>query len=208
MNQVIHGAVRRDLERLVSALGSVSDGDTARARALERACANLSSELTQHHEGEDRWLWPAMEKLGVDPALLATMESEHQAMSDALAETGATMQAFAASGSATDAKAARESMLRTQNVVVQHLDHEERDLEPLLVPHFSTPEWKAVHKKLSRQPPRVAGPFFAWVTDGMRDEHATYLRSTVPRPVVFVLGRVFGRRYQRDIAPVWQSTSA
>jgi hypothetical protein len=207
MNQVIHGAVRRDFERLVSALGSLSGGETARARGLERAYANLRNQLTHHHEGEDAWLWPAMEKLGVDPDLLATMESEHQAMSDALAETDATMQAFAASGSATDAAAARESMLRTQAVVVQHLDHEERDLEPLMIPHFSSPEWKAVHKKFSRQPPRVAGPFFAWVTDGMRDDHAAYLRSTVPKPVVYILGRLLGRRYYRDVAPVWQSTS-
>ena len=207
MNQVIHGAVRRDLERLVSALDSVSDGDTARARGLESAYANLRKELTHHHEGEDSWLWPAMGKLGVDPDVLATMESEHQAMSDALAETGATMRAFAASGSATDAATARDSMLRTKGVVVQHLDHEERDVEPLMIPHFDTPEWKAVHKKFSRQPPSVAGPFFAWVTDGMSDEHATYLRSTVPKPVVTILGKVFGRRYYRDIAPVWRGSS-
>jgi hypothetical protein len=49
----------------------------------------------------------------------------------------------------------------------------------------------------------VAGQFFAWLTDGMTDEGRSYLKSTVPTPVVFVLGRLLGRRYHKDIAPVW-----
>jgi hemerythrin-like domain-containing protein len=205
MNRVIHDAVRRDLERLVLALEGVPDGDSARARDLERAFANLRNELTHHHEGEDRWIWPMLAKVGVDPDLLATMESEHHSMSEALAETGAAMKDFAASGSATDATAARESVVRAQSVVEQHLTHEEEDLEPVLIPHFESAEWKEVEKLLSRQPPSVAGPFFAWVTDGISDQDRTFLRSTVPTPVTFVLGRVFGRRYYRDIAPVWQA---
>jgi hypothetical protein len=32
-----------------------------------------------------------------------------------------------------------------------------------------------------------------------------YLSSTVPRPVVKVLSKVFGRSYHRDIAPVWRA---
>jgi len=51
----------------------------------------------------------------------------------------------------------------------------------------------------------VAGSFFAWLTDGMSDEGRAYLRKTVPTPVVVVLSRVFGRRYNREVAPVWRS---
>ena len=87
MNRLIHDAVRRDLDRLTSALGSVADGDSDRARDLDRAFANLRNELTHHHEGEDRWIWPMLANAGIDADLLAAMESEHQAMSEALAET-------------------------------------------------------------------------------------------------------------------------
>ena len=205
MNQVIHGAVRRDLERLALALGSFTDGDRERAAGLQRAYVNLRRELTHHHEQEDELIWPMLDKLGVDADLLATMESEHQRMSEALAQTGAAMDTFAASASTADALAARESVAHTQTVVEDHLAHEERELEPQLIPHLESEEWKAVEKKLSRQPPKVAGQFFAWVTDGMSDEHRTYLRSTVPAPVVLILGKVFGRRYNKEVAPVWQS---
>jgi hemerythrin-like domain-containing protein len=205
MNQVIHGAVRRDFKRLVSALDRAQDGDAPRAKDLERAYANLREQLVHHHEGEDRWIFPMLGKVGVSPDLLATMELEHGDMSAALEETSRVMATFAASGSRSDATAARDSMVRTQAVVEQHLDHEEKELEPALRPHVESPEWKEVEKRLSRQPLSVAGPFFAWVTDGMRDEHHAFLRSTVPAPVTLVLGRVFGRRYNREIAPVWRA---
>ena len=204
MNRLIHAAVRRDFERLSSALKQLDDGDRARAADLERAFANLRDELTHHHVGEDTYIWPMLAKSGVDADLLATMESEHHAMSAGLAETSTAMSALARSGSAADAAAARTSVAHTREVVERHLSHEENELEPFIIQRLETPEWKAVEKKLSRQPPSVAGPFFAWLTDGMTDENRAFLRTTVPTPVVAVLGKVFGRRYNREVAPVWR----
>jgi hypothetical protein len=114
------------------------------------------------------------------------------------------MTALATSGSGAATATARASVVRTQAVVERHLAHEESELEPQLQPLLETPEWKAVEKKLSREPPSVAGPFFAWLTDGMSEDHRAYLRSLIPAPVVTVLAKVFGRRYNRDIAPVWR----
>jgi hypothetical protein len=88
--------------------------------------------------------------------------------------------------------------------VERHLAHEENELEPQLNEHLESPEWKAVEKKLSRQPPGVAGRFFAWLTDGMSDEHRAFLKQTAPTPVVVVLAKTFGRRYYRDVAPTWK----
>lgn len=207
MNRLIHDAVRRDFARLVRALDEIGEGDRDRAQDLGRAYENLRNELTHHHQGEDRWIWPMLADVGVEPGLLEAMESEHQSMSAALVETSAAMDAFAVSASVSDAAAARESVVHTQSVVERHLTHEEEELEPVLIPHIDSPEWKEVEKKLSRQPPSVAGPFFAWLTDGMTGEGRTFLRSTVPAPVTLVLSRVFGRRYNRDIAPVWQRTA-
>ena len=205
MNRLIHAAVRRDLERLHTALGAAPDGDRTRAAGLARAYANLRLQLTHHHEGEDAHIWPMLAKVGVGQDLLGAMQEEHHAMSDALAETASAMTAYAASGSAADAAAARASVAQTQEVVERHLTHEENELEPQLHPHVETPEWKAVEKKLSRQPPGVAGTFFAWLTDGMSEPGRAFLRSTVPTPVVVVLSRTFGRKYHKEVAPVWRS---
>jgi hemerythrin-like domain-containing protein len=204
MNRVIHGAVRRDLARLATALDRVPEAARTRAQALDRAYANLRQQLTTHHEGEDAHVWPWLAGTGADPELLQAMESEHQAMSDALAATSSAMTAFARTGSSADAAAARKSLDRTTEVIEQHLRHEEDELEPLLNEQLDSPGWKAVEKKLSRQPPAVAGRFFAWVTDGMGDAERAYFRSTVPPPVTYVLAHTFGRRYYRDVAPVWR----
>ena len=204
MNQLIHAAVRRDLGRLDAALGQARDGNRERAAGLGRAFGNLRTQLTQHHEGEDAHIWPMLATKGVSADLLAAMESEHAAMSAALAETDTAMSRYASSGSTADAAAARESVARTREVVEQHLAHEEDELEPQLRPHVETPEWKAVEKKLSRQPPGIAGRFFAWLTDGLTDAQRAFLRATVPTPVVFVLSRTFGRSYYREVAPVWR----
>jgi hemerythrin-like domain-containing protein len=206
MNRLIHAAVRRDLERLATALDDLPDGDRERAQALERAYANLRTELTHHHEGEDTYIWPMAAAVGIDGTLLEEMESEHHAMAEALADTSAAMSTVARTGSRADAAAARASVVGTREVVERHLRHEEAELEPALAPHFESPEWKAVEKKLSRQPPGVAGRFFAWVTDGISDEHRAFLKKTVPTPVVTVLARVFGRRYYKDVAPTWKRT--
>ncbi|RBY83099.1 hemerythrin domain-containing protein [Blastococcus sp. TF02A-30] len=205
MNRVIHAAVRRDLERLARALDDWQDGDRARGGELERAFGNLRTELTHHHEGEDTHIWPMLAGVGVDPALLATMESEHHAMAQALAGTSAALSALAASGTAAAAAEARASVARTRDVVEQHLRHEEDELEPQLAPHHDSPAWKTVEKKLRNQPLPVAGRFFAWLTDGMGERERTFLRSTVPAPMVLVLARVFGRRYTREIAPLWRT---
>jgi hemerythrin-like domain-containing protein len=203
MNTVIHGAVRRDLDRLADALATLPDGDTARARDLARAFANLRLELTHHHEGEDTLIYPWLRQEGLAPDLLPVMEAEHAAMAAALAETDTALAALAAGGSAAELAAARASVARTREVVDVHLVHEESELEPVVVARMDSPGWKRVEKQLRSQPPAVAGRFFAWVTDGMQDEHRAHLRETVPAPVVFVLTRTFGRSYRREVAPVW-----
>jgi Hemerythrin HHE cation binding domain len=208
MNALIHRAVRRDLGRLAAALDPWRDGDRARARDLERAFANLRRELTHHHEGEDAHVWPYLAGTGVGAELLGEMESEHAAMATALAETGTALGTLAGTGATADAAAARASVARTRAVVDAHLDHEEAELEPLLHGHEGTAEWKAVTAKLRHRSPGDAGSFFAWLTDGISGADRAALRATVPAPVVVVLSRVFGRRYTRQIAPVWRGQAA
>ncbi len=201
---VVHDSIRRQFGQATLLVRGVAPGDTDRAAVVADHVDLLGALLHHHHVGEDEHVWPWLAGTGADPELMAAMESEHGAMSEALAGTGAAMTAYARTGAAADAEAARASVVRTTEVVERHLRHEEDEVEPLLTPLLHTPGWKAVEKKLSRQPPGVAGVFFAWVTDGMDPAERSYFRATVPPPVVSVLSRTFGRRYHREIAPVWR----
>jgi hemerythrin-like domain-containing protein len=207
MNRVIHAAVRRDLGRLESALGTAPDGDRARAKQLQMAYANLHDQLKHHHEGEDTHVFPFLTKVNGAAELVGVMETEHQAMADALADARTAMDTYASTGSAGDARAARNAILRANDVVERHLHHEENDLEPLMLPHLKTPEWKAVEKQLRPASLAASGRFMAWVQDGMAEPERAYFRSAIPAPVTFLLSRIAGRSYYRDVAPTWQPTS-
>lgn len=207
MNRVIHAAVRRDLSRTERALRDFHDGDSARAEDLDRAWRNLAAELTHHHEQEDRLIWPALHELGVDPELLGAMESEHHDMAAALARAGEAMESLQASASARDAARAADAVQEAGVVTERHLTHEENELEPALLPHLESPQWKAVEKQLRAGSPVSAGRMFAWLLDGSPHAEEDYLRSTIPGPVLLVLSRGFGLGYHRSIAPVWRAST-
>ncbi len=44
----------------------------------------------------------------------------------------------------------------------------------------------------------------AWLLDGADADASAALRKEIPPPVLFVLTRLAGRAYNRDIAPVWR----
>ncbi len=204
MNRVIHAAVRRDLDRLATALATARDGDRARARQLHAAYANLHDQLKHHHQGEDTHVFPFLAKVEGASELVEVMETEHEAMADALAGARTAVDAYAATASSADALAARDAVVAANAVVERHLDHEENELEPLMLPHMETPEWKAVEKQLRPTSITQSGQFMAWVQDGMAERERRYLRSTIPVPVTFLLSRLAGRAYHRDVAPAWQ----
>ena len=207
LNGVIHAAVRRDLARLEAALDCVRVGDVGRASRLEVAYASLHRQLQHHHQSEDHFIYPFAAKVAPAPELMSAMADEHHAMADALADTRGAMGVYASTASAADAVEAQESVARTSAVVDQHLTHEENDFEPLIWPYVDTSEWKAVEKQTRPKSLTDAGSFFAWLQDGMTDENRTYLRSTIPPPVTFLLSRVAGRTYHRDVAPVWKDST-
>jgi hypothetical protein len=205
MNKVIHGAIRRDLDRFVGALTTFRAGDTARAQGLGRAWANFELQLTDHHEGEHEIAWPALESVGVTRETIAQMDAEHEAMATALAQAGTAMGAVRSSAGQGEAETALSSLMHLRDVTVEHLDHEEREIEPIYLANADGPEMKEMGKKFSRTGPAKAGVFFSWILDGATPQDRQALAESVPGPVVKVLTTLFGRSYRKDVAPVWSS---
>jgi len=204
MNKVIHGAVRRDLDRFRRALDAFGDGDHERAAALHRAWANFEAQLTEHHEGEHEIAWPALKAIGVAEPTIATFDAEHEQMASDLASTGEAMSTLARTATRADADVAAAAMQRLQATTVTHLDHEERETEPTLAQHEGDPVMKEMGKGFSRRMGVVkAGVFFAWLRDGATADEESALTAQVPRPVLAVISGLFGRRYRKDVAPVW-----
>ncbi len=203
MNRAIHSAVRGDLDRIEAGLRSVPDGDRERFALIGRTWDNFVRQVTHHHEGEDTIVFPALASLGIDGELLQTMEQEHHAMVAALHTAGRRVAAAVMNRRRDDAALAADAVAECRVVVVAHLDHEEKVIEPLMLSHVDTPQWKAAEKKLHRVPPLEAGVFAAWLLDCASPQAAAYVRTVMPAPVLFLLSTVFGIGYRRSIASAW-----
>jgi hypothetical protein len=102
------------------------------------------------------------------------------------------------------AGAAADAVAHAYEVTHRHLVHEETEVVPVIVERQDTPEWKAVEKALRKGSPAFTGEMFAWLQDGGSAEVQAALAATVPAPVRFVFSRFFGRRFHREVAPVWR----
>lgn len=204
MNTIIHAAVRRDLQRFRTALAAFPAGSRPRAAALTTAWANFRNQLDEHHSGEETIFWPALREVGADEALIADLHGEHERMLAALNAADAAMTALAAAPTAENSAAADSAVTQLQDVVETHLAHEERDLEPVVLSNLESAPMLRASKQVRRSmSPKAAGVFFAWLQDGAAPRDRDGLRSMVPAPVLFVLSRLLGRSYNREIAPVW-----
>ena len=204
MNKVIHGAIRRDLERFIGALTTLRPGDTDRARQLGRAWANFDDELTTHHEGEHEIAWPALEQVGVTRETISQMDAEHEVMAAALAEARSAITSLEASPGEGETQTALAAMQHLRDVTVTHLDHEEQEIEPVYLENVDSAPIKEMGKKFARaQNPARAGRFFAWVTDGATPQERDAVAESIPKPVLAILSGVFGRGYRKEVAPTW-----
>jgi hypothetical protein len=205
MNKAIHGAVRRDLNRFLGALAAFRDGDKARSAQLGTAWDNFDAQLTDHHVGEHEIAWPSLAKIGVSQETLAQMDAEHDRMAGALTATRGAMTTFRTTAAAADAAAARAAFENLQTVTVEHLDHEEAEIEDVYLTNAEGPEMKAMGRQFAKVSPAKGGRFFAWVTDGATSEEMAAITGNVPKPVLMIISGIFGRGYRRDVASVWRS---
>jgi hypothetical protein len=209
MNKTIHCAVRRDLSRFKAALAAFPSDDRPRAEALFRAWTNFDAQLTEHHEGEHEIAWPALQALGVPRSTVTTFDEEHDAMAAALAEAGVAMEKLSRTGTRADADAAATAMAALELATLTHLDHEEQQIEQLLLDKEDDPAVKTMGKQFSRRAGLgAAGVFFAWMEDGASPEEKAALRQSVPGPVIAVISGLFGRRYRKEVAPVWATSGS
>lgn len=203
MNTVVHAAFRRDLNRFDRSLASFPAGSRHRADQLNRVWAFFENELHQHHHYEEDVFWPALQSTGVDLSLVEDLGAEHEVLREALVDATTAMTRLGLDPSGGAASSARSSIGRLTDVLFKHLDHEERDMEPISAAHANRPEMKAAVKRVIKSHRGQLGSLVAWLQDGADADARRGLRREIPPPVVFLLATLPGRKYRRDIGSVW-----
>ena len=133
--------------------------------------------------------------------MLDQMDAEHEVMAERLSATRASMTALRATPTAANAQTARTAMDELKTVTNEHLDHEERELEPVYQSKFDDPAIKEMGRKSPRSPPKEGGVFFAWLTDGISPEARTSINATIPAPVRAIVSGLLGRSYKNRRCP-------
>jgi hemerythrin-like domain-containing protein len=205
MNTVVHAAFRRTIARFDGALGAFPDGSQQRADQLKRAWDFFEEELHHHHGYEEQYFWPALQHTDADLSSVAELDSEHDAMRAALTEATQAMTALQAQPTAAAAGSARTSVEHLADVLLHHLAHEERDLEPISAAYQDAPSMKAALTQVKKAHFTSMGNFVEWLQDGADASDLAGMRKELPAPVIFLFGKIAGRRYRREIAPTWQA---
>ena len=205
LNTVVHAAFRRTLNRFDAALTAFPAGTQQRADDLARAWDFFAHEVHDHHHYEEQFFWPALSQTDADLSSVAELDSEHDAMRTALEHASTAMTQLALDPSAEQAAGAHAAVAALSKVLVGHLEHEEQDLEPISVSHANTKPMKAALAKVKKAHLTKMGNFVEWLQDGATEADKAGLRREIPRPVVLLFGAVAGRRYRKQIAPVWRA---
>lgn len=204
MNTIVHAAFRRTIARFDVALEAFPNGSQPRADQLKRAWDFFESELHHHHGYEEEFFWPALQQTGADLGAVAELDSEHDAMRAALGAASRTVEGLQAEPTAASAEAARSAIAHLGTVLLDHLAHEERDLEPISAAYKGSPPMKAALRQVKKKHLKSMGNLVEWLQDGADPSDVAGLRRELPGPVIFLFGKLAGRRYRREIAPTWQ----
>ncbi|KAA1397926.1 hemerythrin domain-containing protein [Aeromicrobium ginsengisoli] len=206
LNTVVHAAFRRTLARFDRALETFPAGSQTRADQLKQAWDFFDEELHHHHHYEEEFFWPALEKTDADLSAVIDLDDEHDAMRAALTQATAAMATLATGPVASAATNARAAIDHLSTVLLDHLAHEERDLEPISAAYKDAPPMRAALAQVKKAHLKNMGNFVEWLQDGADDTDLAGMRKELPPPVIFLFGKLAGRRYRRDIAPTWTTT--
>jgi len=203
MNRLVHGQIRRDLDRI----GRVAEQPMApeRREALARRVGWLVDFLHHHHVSEDEAIWPlAVRKRPQLGELLKAMEAEHGAMADAADSLRDAATAYARDGSDSKRQAMVDALAGMHAACLPHLEHEESVAVPELVQVLNDKDWAQVDKRFRRGVGlKQLGWIAMWLLDDLDPVQGRFLRNQLPRPVVTFLTWRWGRPYDREAALAW-----
>ncbi len=140
-----HRIFREALDAAPRVIGEVAAGDHARAAHVGGYYANVLALLHAHHEAEDDTIFPWMlERLPEHAELINRGNAEHEAVVGRLEAAEEALVSWRAAPS----DGSRAELLSTLDTLgeslIEHLDHEEADVVPLIGQCIDVAEWGAM----------------------------------------------------------------
>jgi iron-sulfur cluster repair protein YtfE (RIC family) len=197
---VVHGAMRRDADRLPLAAEAVTTA--VGARALQRWFVKFAREVEHHHQREDDVVWPMLVK--GEPAFGATLEpleADHHALDAAMARAAATLARLGDDLSTRpDAVAATAAL---GQLLVDHLDREEAVMFPAMAQVFTAESFHALEDELLKATPKRLFAFeLPFAFEGLPAERVADKLAEMPALIRVVHRWFWQPAYDRLTAPL------
>jgi hemerythrin-like domain-containing protein len=143
---VVHRALRRELALLPGVVGAAAAGDWRRSTTIGRHARLVLTFLREHHDSEDRLLWPGLRsRIPLSDPLIDTLEEQHRVIADLLVHCQPEFTSWSRTGDPGRRDRIVERLAELERVLLRSFDLEERDVLPFVRGHPSTRAWAELH---------------------------------------------------------------
>ncbi|MET9878501.1 hemerythrin domain-containing protein [Actinacidiphila glaucinigra] len=206
MMGIVHGALRRDLERTRTVLTSEPHPQPRQGSAVGRHVVWLMEFLHTHHTGEDEGLWPLVRER--DPAtgpLLDSLDTDHRRITPAAVTVTDAARRYAETASDEARIRLLAALDSLTAVLVPHLEREVAEAMPVVSATLTQAEWHAWDQEYNVRSKSLTqlGMEGHWLLDGIDPEGHRIVVRLVPPVPRFVLLYGFARAYRRRRAEWW-----
>ncbi|WP_326578532.1 hemerythrin domain-containing protein [Actinacidiphila glaucinigra] len=206
MMGIVHGALRRDLERTRTVLTSEPLPQPRQGSAVGRHVVWLMEFLHTHHTGEDEGLWPQVRER--DPAtgpLLDSLDTDHRRITPAAVTVTDAARRYAETASDEARIRLLAALDSLTAVLVPHLEREVAEAMPVVSATLTQAEWHAWDQEYNVRSKSLTqlGMEGHWLLDGIDPAGHRIVVRLVPPVPRFVLLYGFARAYRRRRAEWW-----
>lgn len=203
MMRIVHNALRRDLRRARTALTHEPAPDDRQVSAIAEHLAWVMDFLEAHHRSEDVGLYPLVRERDPSAApLLDHMARDHEAVSGAIHRLATVVGGGAERSERSSMVGAIDDL---SEVLLPHLEREERDVMPVVSRSITNAEWQAIEQEhnLDGKSMSQLGREGHWLIDDATAEDRARVLGLVPWMPRLVLVHGFGPSYRRRRRACW-----
>lgn len=197
---VVHRVFRRELSLIPDLLLSTPGGDVERASIVVGHARLILSGLHLHHTSEDDLLWPLLvERSSPSTELVQRMQAQHADVDEGLGRLETVLARWETEARPAVAREAAGVMNQLRQIVVEHLDEEEKQILPVAEASITPQEWASVGKAGVAKMTRAELPLmFGALLEDASDVERRQMLQSLPLPIRYLMrtwGSVHYRRY-------------
>jgi hemerythrin-like domain-containing protein len=180
-----HRIFREALDAAPRFVGEARADDIDRADLVGSYYANVLKLVHAHHEAEDETIFPWMvERLSEHNEVLTRVNAEHDAVLGTLEAAEQAVDAWMMDVSSASRDAAAAALEELRSALVEHLDHEEADVVPLIGLCINVAEWgemsATAFQRFSGDKPWLA---IGLIQEQLLPEENAKMEANMPPPV-------------------------